>query len=39
MTELNERISEIAGRIKALREIMGMTVEEMSALSGVTPEE
>jgi len=39
MTGLNERISEIAGRIKALREIMGLSVEEMSALSEVTPEE
>ena len=39
MTELNERIIEIAGRIKALREIMGISVKEMASLSEVTEEE
>ena len=39
MTELNERIIEIAGRIKALREIMGISVSEMAALSEVTEAE
>ena len=36
MIGLNERIGEIAGRIRALREIMGLTAEEMAAKAGVS---
>ncbi len=39
MLGLNERISEIAGRIRALREIMGLSVEEMAAKAGVSTDE
>ena len=39
MTELDERITEIAGRIRALREIMGFSEARMAALSGVSEEE
>ena len=39
MTELDERIIEIAGRIRALREIMGISVEEMATLAEVTVDE
>ena len=39
MTELDERITEIAGRIHALREIMGFSVEQMAEKAGVTTEE
>ena len=38
-TELDERITEIAGRIRALREIMGISVADMAEMSGVTVEE
>ena len=39
MTELDERITEIAGRIHALREIMGISVSEMAQKAGVSEEE
>ena len=39
MTELDERITEIAGRIHALREIMGYTAAEMAAKAGVSEAE
>jgi len=36
MIGLNERINEIAGRIRALREIMGLSAEEMAVKSGIS---
>ena len=39
MTELDERITEIAGRIHALRDIMGFSTAEMAEKAGVTEEE
>ena len=39
MIGLNERINEIAGRIRALREIMGLSPEEMATKAGVTAAE
>ena len=36
MLGLNERINEIAGRIRALREIMGLSPEEMAKEAGVS---
>ena len=39
MTELDERITEIAGRIHALREIMGFSAAQMAEKAGVTTEE
>ena len=39
MIGLNERINEIAGRIRALREIMGLSAEEMAVKSGISVEE
>ena len=38
-TELDERITEIAGRIHALREIMGISAEDMARQAGVSVEE
>ncbi|MBQ8254483.1 MAG: AMP-binding protein, partial [Clostridia bacterium] len=39
MTELDERITEIAGRIHALRDIMGISTAEMAEKAGVTEAE
>ena len=39
MTELDERITEIAGRIHALREIMGFSAAEMAEKAGVSEAE
>ncbi len=38
-TELDERITEIAGRIHALREIMGISAADMARQAGVSEEE
>ena len=39
MTELDERITEIAGRIHALRDIMGISTAEMAEKAGVSEAE
>ena len=39
MTEMTYKIKEIAGRIRELREITGLTVEEMASRTGVSVEE
>ena len=39
ITGLDFKIKEMAGRIRALRELEGLTVEEMADKTGVTVEE
>ncbi len=39
MTGLDSKIREIAGRIRELRQLEGLTIEEMSRKTGVSPEE
>ena len=39
ITAMEYKIKEIAGRIRELRQISGLSVEEMASRTGVTPEE
>ena len=39
MTELNERLIEIAGRIRELREIVGISTKEMAQIVGISESE
>ena len=39
MVAVNTKIQEIAGRIRELREVMGHTVGDMAALTGISEEE
>jgi len=39
MTGMHYKIKEVAGRIRALREITGLTVEEMAVRTGISAEE
>ena len=38
-TDLKTQLAEVAERIRTMREIMGLSEEEMAQRTGVTPEE